>query len=44
MIEVGLARRDEYGADAIVIGCTGMARYRDELELAVLSAAFPSRP
>lgn len=35
MIEAGLAWRDEYGADAIVICCTGMARYRDELELAV---------
>lgn len=33
--EVGLAWHDEYGADAIVIGCIGMARYRDELELAV---------
>lgn len=29
------ATNQEYGADAIVIGCIGMARYRDELELAV---------
>ena len=35
MTEVGLALRDEHGADTIVIGCAGMARYRDELEMAV---------
>lgn len=35
MTEVGLALRDEHGADAIVIGCAGMARYRAELEMAV---------
>jgi allantoin racemase len=35
MSEIGCRLRDEHGADTIVMGCAGMARYRDELELAV---------
>lgn len=32
MIAAGRRLRDEYGADLIVLGCAGMARYRDVLE------------
>ena len=32
MIETGRRLRDEHGADVLVMGCSGMARYRAELE------------
>jgi allantoin racemase len=32
MIEVGKALRDQDGADVLVMGCAGMARYRDRLQ------------
>lgn len=32
MQETGARLRDEHGADVIVMGCAGMARYRDSLE------------
>jgi len=35
MIEVGIALRDADGADVLVMGCAGMARYRDRLQAAV---------
>ncbi len=35
MIDVGRRLRDQHGADVLVMGCAGMARYRDELEDAV---------
>jgi Asp/Glu/hydantoin racemase len=35
MIEIGRRLRDENGADVLVMGCAGMARYRAELEDAV---------
>jgi allantoin racemase len=35
MKEVGTRLRDAHGADVLVMGCAGMARYRDELEAAV---------
>jgi Asp/Glu/hydantoin racemase len=35
MVEVGTRLRDESRADVIVMGCAGMARYRDALEAAV---------
>ena len=35
MIEVGTTLRDRHGADVLVMGCAGMARYRDDLEEAV---------
>jgi Asp/Glu/hydantoin racemase len=35
MIEVGKELRDEDGADAIVMGCAGMARHRQPLEAAL---------
>jgi Asp/Glu/hydantoin racemase len=35
MIEVGLTLKDSHGADALVMGCAGMARYRAALEEAV---------
>jgi Asp/Glu/hydantoin racemase len=35
MKEIGARLRDERGADVLVMGCAGMARYRDELETAV---------
>ena len=31
MIETGAALRDEDGADVLILGCAGMARYRDRL-------------
>jgi Asp/Glu/hydantoin racemase len=35
MIEIGRRLRDQNGADVLVMGCAGMARYRAELEEAV---------
>lgn len=35
MLEVGKRLRDEHGADVIVMGCAGMARYRTPLQEAV---------
>ncbi len=35
MKDVGVRLRDLHGADVLVMGCAGMARYRDELEEAV---------
>jgi Asp/Glu/hydantoin racemase len=35
LIEVGKALRDEDGADAVVMGCAGMARHRRPLEAAL---------
>lgn len=35
MTDVGARLRDAHGADVLVMGCAGMARYRDELEAAV---------
>jgi allantoin racemase len=35
MIEIGRALKDEDGADAIVMGCAGMARHRSALEHAL---------
>lgn len=35
MIETGSVLRDRHGADVLVMGCAGMARYRDALEEAV---------
>ena len=35
MVEVGKKLRDEHGADVIVMGCAGMARYRKPLQDAV---------
>lgn len=32
MVEVGKALRDEHGANVIVMGCAGMARYRKPLQ------------
>ena len=32
MLEVGLRLKEEYGAEAIILGCAGMARYRAALE------------
>ena len=32
MIEIGRRLRDEKGANVLVMGCAGMAQYRDELE------------
>ena len=32
MVEVGKALRDRHGADVLVMGCAGMARYRDGLQ------------
>jgi Asp/Glu/hydantoin racemase len=32
MIDVGRRLRDAHGADVLVMGCAGMARYRDDLE------------
>ncbi len=31
MIDVGTRLRDEHGADVLVMGCAGMARYRADL-------------
>jgi allantoin racemase len=35
MTEIGRRLRDAHGADVLVMGCAGMARYRDALEAAV---------
>jgi Asp/Glu/hydantoin racemase len=35
IIEIGRRLRDQNGADVLVMGCAGMARYRAELEEAV---------
>jgi allantoin racemase len=35
MTEVGQALRDDHGADVLVMGCAGMAPYRDPLEKAL---------
>ena len=35
MIDVGRTLRDHHGADVLVMGCAGMARYRADLEEAV---------
>jgi Asp/Glu/hydantoin racemase len=35
LVEVGRDLRDRHGAHVLVMGCAGMARYRDELEEAV---------
>jgi Asp/Glu/hydantoin racemase len=35
MIDVGCRLRDGHGADVLVMGCSGMAAYRAELEAAV---------
>jgi allantoin racemase len=35
MRDVGAKLRDNSGADVLVLGCAGMARYRDDLEAAV---------
>jgi allantoin racemase len=35
MTELGRQLRDAHGADVVVMGCAGMARYRDELEAAL---------
>jgi len=35
MKDVGTRLRDTHGADVLVMGCAGMARYRDELEAAL---------
>ena len=32
MADVGRRLRDQHGADVLVMGCAGMARYRDQLE------------
>jgi len=32
MTDIGCRLRDQHGADVLVMGCAGMARYRDELE------------
>jgi allantoin racemase len=32
MVEVGKTLRDEHGADVVVMGCAGMARYRKPLQ------------
>lgn len=35
MVEVGKALRDGHGADVVVMGCAGMARYRQPLQDAI---------
>ena len=35
MVEVGRTLRERHGADVLVMGCAGMARYRADLEAAV---------
>jgi Asp/Glu/hydantoin racemase len=35
MIDAGTELRDKDGADVLVMGCAGMARYRDRLQQAV---------
>lgn len=44
MVEAGKALRDEYRADVLVMGCAGMARYRESLQQAVgLPVVEPSQ-
>lgn len=33
MVAVGQKLRDEHGADVVILGCAGMARYRTRLEV-----------
>jgi Asp/Glu/hydantoin racemase len=35
MVEIGKTLRDEKGADVVVMGCAGMARYRARVESAI---------
>jgi Asp/Glu/hydantoin racemase len=35
MVDVGKRLRDEHGADVVVMGCAGMARYRTPLQQAI---------
>jgi Asp/Glu/hydantoin racemase len=35
MVAVGKRLRDEHGADVVIMGCAGMARYRKPLQDAV---------
>jgi Asp/Glu/hydantoin racemase len=35
MVEIGSALRDEDGADTLILGCAGMAQYRDTLQEAL---------
>jgi Asp/Glu/hydantoin racemase len=35
MVDVGRRLRDQHGADVLVMGCAGMARYRGDLEEAI---------
>jgi Asp/Glu/hydantoin racemase len=35
MVDVGKRLRDEHGADVVVMGCAGMARYRTPLQQAL---------
>ena len=35
MVETGRRLRQDHGADVLVMGCSGMARYREDLEEAV---------
>jgi allantoin racemase len=35
MKQIGTRLRDTHGADVLVMGCAGMARYRGELEATV---------
>jgi Asp/Glu/hydantoin racemase len=35
MTEVGRALKEEHGADVVVMGCAGMARYRKPLQEAI---------
>lgn len=44
MVEAGKALRDEHRADVLVMGCAGMARYRESLQQAVgLPVVEPSQ-
>ena len=45
MIDVANRLRDQHGADVLVMGCAGMARYRAELEEAVrIPVVEPTQP
>ena len=44
LIRVGRALRDEHGADSVILGCAGMARYRERVEDALgLPAIDPTQ-
>lgn len=44
MVEVGTALRDQHGANVVVLGCAGMARYRKPLQDAIgLPVVEPSQ-